>query len=533
ETLPDIPQVVSVTPINDSNCDSFSVITGTFSKDMDASTITDQTFLINDGSGNISGNIIYENSTNTAIFTPSRNLESDTTFTATITVAAKDQEGYAIPEDYTWSFKAVLSSILKLGDYHSCIKPNSGDIRCWGWNNKGQLGQGGTAEIGDDPDEMGINLPSIDLGTGRTVKQIAIGQYFNCALLDNGAVKCWGYNTDGQLGLGDMESRGDDSDEMGDNLPAVDLGTGRTAVYISAGTKHTCAILDNEKVKCWGYNKYGGLGQDSTGDIGDEIDEMGDNNPYVNLGTDRTAKSIDAGRYHTCVILDDDSVKCWGGGSKGQLGLGDTEDRGDGIDASGDSIDEMGDNLPVVNLGQNRTPVEIAVGNYHTCARLDNSTVKCWGYNSNGQLGLGDDNERGINPSEMGDNLPPLDLGSGRTVREVSAGASHTCARLDNGHVKCWGSDNGARLGRDVSDDIGDDPGEMGNDLPPVDLGTDRTAVEIAAGSAHNCVRLDNDTIKCWGTNTKGQLGLGDTDNRGDEANEMGDNLPAVDIDTD
>ena len=117
---------------------------------------------------------------------------------------------------------------------------------------------------------------------------------------------------------------------MGDALPAVDLGTGRTAKMISAGYAHTCAVLDDDSVKCWGRNNYGQLGFGDTSNRGDGPGEMGDNLDAVDLGTGRTAKMISAGDVHTCAVLDDDSVKCWGDNDYGQLGLGDTSNRGDG-----------------------------------------------------------------------------------------------------------------------------------------------------------------------------------------------------------
>jgi hypothetical protein len=130
---------------------------------------------------------------------------------------------------------------------------------------------------------------------------------------------------------------------MGNNLPAVNLGTRRKAKAITAGTLHTCAILDNNTVKCWGLNGDGGLGYGDTNHRGDEPNEMGDNLPAVDLGTGRNAKAIAAGGGHTCALLDNNTVKCWGRSNAGQLGYGDTNDRGD---AAG----EMGDNLHQVVL---------------------------------------------------------------------------------------------------------------------------------------------------------------------------------------
>jgi len=102
-------------------------------------------------------------------------------------------------------------------------------------------------------------------------------------MLDNGSVKCWGKNNLGQLGLGDTINRGDNSSEMGDNLTVIDLGSGRIATAIAAGNSHTCAILDNSSVKCWGGNAFGQLGLGNTSNRGDGSNEMGDNLPFISL----------------------------------------------------------------------------------------------------------------------------------------------------------------------------------------------------------------------------------------------------------
>ena len=130
----------------------------------------------------------------------------------------------------------------------------------------------------------------------------------------------------------------------------------------------------------------------------------------------------------------------------------------------------------------------------------------------------------------MGDNLPAVDLGTGRRAVEISAGELHTCARLDDGQVKCWGSNNSGQLGLGDEIDRGIQPGEMGDSLPAIDLGTGRSALEIVAGRTSTCTRLDNGESKCWGSNGYGGLGLGDTNYRGDGPGEMGDNLPAIDF---
>ena len=114
---------------------------------------------------------------------------------------------------------------------------------------------GATAD-GDAPIDALIapDVPDGSDGGRERYRAIAVatGELHTCAILDDHRVKCWGYNAEGQLGLGDTRNRGDDSSTMGDNLPTVDLGTGRTASAIAASRNSTCALLDNGSVKCWG-----------------------------------------------------------------------------------------------------------------------------------------------------------------------------------------------------------------------------------------------------------------------------------------
>ena len=421
---------------------------------------------------------------------------------------------------------ARRATALTAGIEHTCARLDNATVKCWGDNGFGQLGIGDTGDRGDGGGEMGDNLPAVNLGTGRTATAIAAGGTHTCALLDNATVKCWGANADGQLGLGDNLPRGDAAGQMGDNLPTVNLGTGRTATAITAGSNHNCALLDNATVKCWGNNGFSGtLGLGDTADRGDGANEMGDNLPAVNLGTGRTATSITAGGSHNCALLDNATTKCWGENGEGQLGLGFTADMGDGGA-------DMGDSLPAVNLGTGRTATAVTTGANHTCALLDSGALKCWGFNQSGQLGLGDDVSRGDSFQEMGNSLPALDLGGARTAVVVTAGGSHVCALLDNGTVRCWGDNASGQLGLGDTADRGDTTGEMGDALPTVDLGTGRTATAIAAGASHTCAVLDNGSVKCWGSNNGGQLGLGDTANRGDTTGEMGDALPTVNLGT-
>ena len=116
-------------------------------------------------------------------------------------------------------------------------------------------------------------LTGINLGTGRIATAISAGVWHTCALLDNAAVKCWGYNTYGRLGIDNTTTMGDNSSEMA-VLPSIGLGTGRIATAIAAEGNHSCALLDNASVKCWGRNNKGQLGIDNTTNLGDNTGEM-------------------------------------------------------------------------------------------------------------------------------------------------------------------------------------------------------------------------------------------------------------------
>ncbi len=412
---------------------------------------------------------------------------------------------------------------IAAGGNHACAGLEDFSTKCWGLNTTGQLGQGDTENRGDQAGEMGNNLSPIDLGLGRFAVALAAGGGFTCAVLDDHTTKCWGDNQFGELGQGDTVSRGDGATEMGANLLAIDLGAGRTAVALAAGLQFACALLDNATVKCWGKNDVGQLGQGDTAARGDGATEMGNNLLAIDLGTGRTAAALAAGQSFVCALLDDATVKCWGDNSAGQLGQGDTATRGDGAA-------EMGDNLLAIDLGGVHTAVAIAAGNLHACAVLDDATVKCWGDNSAGQLGQGDTAARGDGAAEMGNNLLTIDLGTGRTAVALTAGVSETCALLDNATVKCWGANGNGELGQGDITTRGDGPGEMGDALPAISLGLDRTAVAIASGGNDTCALLDDGMVKCWGKNDVGQLGQGDTAARGDGAAEMGDNLSAINL---
>ncbi len=305
---------------------------------------------------------------------------------------------------------------------HTCAIVDSA-LRCWGFGGDGRLGYANTASIGDD-ETPGAVAP-VDLGAGRTAAAVSAGAFHSCAVLDAGNVRCWGFGGEGRLGYANEASVGDD--ETPGSAGPVDLGPGRTASAISAGGGHTCAVLDDATVRCWGFARDGRLGYPGTG--GARPENVGDNETPgsvgpVDIGQDRTATAITTGESHTCAVLDDANVRCWGFSTNGQLGYGNNETIGD---------NETPGSAGPVDLGEGRTAQAITAGDGHTCALLDDGSVRCWGFGGNGRLGYA--NTRNVGNFDTPGSVGPVELGE--PAQAVTAGDNHTCALLQSGNVRC------------------------------------------------------------------------------------------------
>jgi alpha-tubulin suppressor-like RCC1 family protein len=351
----------------------------------------------------------------------------------------------AISQIGVMSFNGSISAIY----YYTCAVLNTGAVKCWGANDSGQLGDGSTTQ----------SLTPVSVsGLSSGVTAIAAGRYHACALLSSGAVKCWGRNNSGQLGDGSGTQ----------SLTPVDVsGLSSGVIAITAGEAHTCAVLNTGAVKCWGFNSNGQLGDGSTTSSFTPADV-----PSLSSGV----TAISAGRYYTCAVLNTGAVKCWGYNFKGQLGDGTSgTDRLTPVD------------VPSLSSGV----TAISTGGQHTCALLSTGAVKCWGNNDNGQLGDG----------SITQSLTPVSvstLSSGVTA--IATGSDHSCALLSSGAVKCWGKNVNGRLG-DGSNTVR---------LTPVAVSTLSSGViAIEAGEAHTCAVLNTGAVTCWGNNGNGQLGDG------------------------
>ena len=429
------------------------------------------------------------------------------------------ENGYALPREQSKLGPEIKK--IHAGHFFNCAIFTSGRIKCWGANFYGQLGLGNQLIYGDQANEMGYSLPYVDLGQGEKVKQLASTEYTNCALLESNKVKCWGEGEDGLLGYGDGETVGNLAGQMGDNLVPVDFGTEEEILKIEGGLYHYCVLFVSGRMKCWGLNSLGPLG------LEDRVlrglnGTMGEKLPYVNLGTNAKAKDIALGDFGTCALLQEGSVKCWGENHRGQLGQGNTSS------IIGRKENTMGDNLKPIDFGDDAGPVKSIVGgSKHYCALFESGKVKCWGAGDYAQLGLGNTYDYGVTRSTMGDGLPYVDLGQEK-VKEIGAGTVHSCAFFESGKVKCWGQGFYGQLGTG-EDYTGDFPSEMGEALSAVDLG-EAKILDFSTNSYSSCAVLESRKAKCWGWNGNGELGIGDTMTRGDQLGEMGVELPYVDF---
>ena len=404
---------------------------------------------------------------------------------------------------------SLAAGLLSTGAYDTCAVLQEGSLRCWGLGSSGQLGNGTTGNVGDL--DTPASVAPVNLG-GHTVTAVATGSYHTCAILDDGSVRCWGFGGDGRLGYGDTNTILDPS-----TVAAVDLGPGRKAVAISAGSDDTCVILDTGGVECWGFGgdgeNGGALGYSNQSDVGETPADTPGQVGTVDLGPGLTAVAISTSGGHTCAVLSDHGVKCWGAATDGQLGYGNGNVNVGETPAA--TVAATGE----VSLGTGRTAVAITTSTDlatttgftgdagHTCAILDDGSVECWGDNDDGQLGYGNLSQVGSVPTLLPANAGPIDLGTGHTAKAISAGGSDTCAILDDGSVKCWGMATDGRLGYPTLDSSGNQADVISPPAAPVDLGVGRTAIAIAAGGEHTCALLDNSTIRCWGYGAYGQLG--------------------------
>jgi alpha-tubulin suppressor-like RCC1 family protein len=328
--------------------------------------------------------------------------------------------------------------------------------------------------------------PQPPLGS-ELLKDIVAGASHTCVLLVDGRVRCWG--TSAILGYGDLAASDIGFNVGDDEIPTavgfVDIG--EPVEQLSAGYQHTCALLARGAVRCWGAGNQGALGYGNRDRIGDDESPASKGDVALD-GLEGPVLQVAAGANYTCVLIEGGSVRCWGRGyiPAAAISLSDgTFDRYD------DSLPVSGEGVPSGPIDVGGEVIQLAAGASHTCALLKGGAVRCWGSGANGRLGYEDD-------SDVGDDESPASVGDvavGGTVRQVAAGASQTCAVLDSGALRCWGYGFDGRLGYGNRENIGDDetPASAG------DVPVGGAVRSVLLQGSLTCALLETGDVRCWG----------------------------------
>ncbi len=339
--------------------------------------------------------------------------------------------------------------------FSTCSRRLTDQIHCWGGNNNGASGGGSVGGTISTPTTVVNLLPPTVMETGAGAGGMS------CARLPNGRVVCWGTNTNGQLGNGGTAMRA---------FPGL-VGGLVDAVQLSVGGDYVCATRSNGQVACWGRNSEGQLGNSTNVD--------------ATLPTTVTGLSgavqVETGTHSTCARRSTGDIVCWGTGGTGEFG--------DGM-ASGLRL------APGASVNGITTAVDLGMGYYHGCARLQDGSVRCWGYNSQGQIGVGTTGSTVFAPTAISGLNDAL---------EFEAGDYFSCVRRASGggSVGCWGAG--------LSGQIGDNTGMNRPSLTAVSGLSG--ANEISARGSTACARV-LDRLWCWGLNSFGQIGDNSTSNR-------------------
>ncbi len=426
-------------------------------------------------------------------------------FTISVELAEACDDGDAAAGDGCSADCGLDTEVIDIGvgNTHVCVAFASGAIRCWGANGAVvngafvrdfRLGPGSEAidRRGDGSPDGTMPAPNITV-PGKSFAKVDGGEGFSCAIAVEpgdvaGDVYCWGGNSGGQLGV-------DPADIKSSSEPLLVKGLGGPSfVAVAGGHKHACAIRSDGRVLCWGASANNVLGK-----------TFKDSDKWsppieVPMPANITVLQITAGLAHTCALAQEGSkVICWGfADSYGVLGVS----LGFGNDGN------VAFWSPVNVIAENESVVEIAAGRRHVCALTNKGGVRCWGSNIHGQLGT--NNNNGVASFAQ----PPADVLLGSPSAGLTSGAGHTCARIAGQGAKCWGEGGYGQIG------TGTKSGLLAPNNSYVNLKSKNVKMIRAHLGQFSCALFEDLTMSCWGLNSDGQLGYGNTDNVGDDVDE-------------
>lgn len=411
-----------------------------------------------------------------------------------MTLRATDEAGNQSTVTHQWTVLPVERFMVSIGTYFACAIHDEGSLWCWGSGNNGQLGLGDTD----------TRFAPAQVGTEESWRTVSTGLNHACATGDDGSLWCWGGGSSGQLGLGDTEDR----------LTPTQVGDATDWVSVSAGQNFTCGLRDDGSLWCWGRGTSGRTGHG-------DFDQR---NAPEQVGDELHWQSVSTGVSHACAIQADDSLWCWGNGLYGKHGHGDTDTQHSPKKVDADSgftsvsagsdhscavgndnslwcwgrgrdgrlgIDDMSAHHAPEQVGDDTDWKSVSAGSAHSCALRSDDSLWCWGSGSSGQLGIG----------TTDNHLTPEPVSDATNWTSIATGSAQSCAITDDEELYCWGSNQSGKLG------VGENPGDKST---PIELDTDAEILEFAAGDEHGCAISTDGSLWCWGRGFNGQLGIGE-----------------------
>jgi alpha-tubulin suppressor-like RCC1 family protein len=346
-----------------------------------------------------------------------------------------------------------------------------GTLRCWGENDHGELGLGSFTTTGFN----GIATPQ-PVTLPKAVTAVTAQYEGTCALLSDGTVYCWGWNNDGDLGIGSFTTTGNQSVAT----PGKVLNLPGAASAISGGHAHACAVVGTA-AWCWGENYNGELGN---GVFQTSLPVGVDN--AIQVSSISNVTQVAAGCDFTCALAGG-SVSCWGWNYDGNLG--------------NQTYNDAATPQAVVPSWTGSVLSIVAGSGREACALINGGNVYCWGEGDYGELGA----SFFVTTSPPGINYPVAVSGAVSAVSAVAVGDAHACAINGDGSVSCWGDNEFGELGNGSiisAAPYGVDTAQTTKPLP-------HPATAIAAGGSFTCALLSDGSVWCWGYNQWGELGNG------------------------
>lgn len=459
ETAPDntAPSILSTIPSSNfmrvnssSNATGVAInskISAVFSETMNSTTINASTFKI-DG---VTGAIAYDSATKTATFTPSAPLKKLKKYSVTVTTGVKDVAGNALAADYKWDF--TTGPVMSAGGRHALLIKSDGTVWAWGFNEKGQVGDGTTVD----------RTTPVAVLSGTTFASVAGGGYHSLALNDDGTVIGWGDNGNGQLGNGEHTFTPATSPVSVSGL------TGVTA--IAGGEFHSLALKNDGTVWAWGANGRGQLGNGST------------DGSYVPVKVSGLSGiiAVAAAGENSIALKSDFTVWTWGDNTYGQLGV-----------SSGD----LG-SVPVQVTGLTGI-IAVSSGYDHGIALKNDDTVWAWGRNDNDQLGFEYVSGQNFHPT-------PAQVANLSGISSIAAGDWHNLSIKNDNTGWAWGNISYGQLGSGHGSENG---ANVATPVQVLNLGT-KTIANLAAGENYSLALCSDGTVFSWGNQEHGRLGLG------------------------